>query len=133
MSPTARYLRSMATLTITLSDEVLKTLREARSLSVVLAASGASKAGGGRAGSSRPAARGNQAGGNGAFRAGSLPDRLLKWADGRKGPFGVSDVMGALKVKRSHASMVLTSARKKRAVKRVGRGSYAVVRAGDPS
>jgi len=115
----------MATLTITLSDEVLKTLREARSPSVVLASSGATRSGRGGAARSAPSARRGKQGGGGAFRAGSLPDRLLKWADGRKGPFGVADVMKALRVKRSHASMVLTAARRKGAVKRVGRGEYA--------
>jgi len=116
----------MATLTITLSDDILTLLGQERSINVVLD-SGGSKAGRGRAARSVPAgARGRWAGDNGAFRAGSLPDRLLKWAAGKKRPFGVTDVMKALKVKRSHASMVLTAARKKGAVKRVGRGAYVV-------
>jgi hypothetical protein len=59
---------------------------------------------------------------SGPFGADSLPARLVAWAGGRKKPFGIPDVMKALNV--SHASVVLAAARRKRAVKRVGRGVY---------
>lgn len=120
-----------ATLTITLGDEILKALKEEKSITVAL------NSGGGRAAPAprtAPRARARAARApraakatkstSGPFRAGSLPQKLVAWAGGRKKPFGVTDVMKALKVKRSHASMVLTAARKKRAVKRVGRGEY---------
>src|SRR5512134_1637268 len=95
-------LRSMtASITITLSDEILETLRAEKSITVELDSSGA----GGRAARAGKATR---AGKEGGFRSGSLPGRLVQWAQGRKKPFGVRDVMKALKVKRAHASMVLT-------------------------
>ena len=77
-----------------------------------------------RAGSGR-----NRTGGKaprkGGYRTGSLPEKLVKWAKGRKKPFGVQDVMKALKVKRAHASMVLTRVMASGDLKRVGRGAYA--------
>lgn len=100
-----------ATLTITFSDEILKALRARKSLNLAVGA-----AGGGAA------PRGARA--KGAFRAGSLPDRLHKWAKGRKKPFGVPEVMKTLRIKRAHASMVLTQASNRGAVRRVGRGEY---------
>jgi hypothetical protein len=128
-----------ATLTITLSDEILKALQAEKSITVALESGGRAPratrpAPASRSSAKRPA-RTRRAAGAGAaketpsgaspFRAGSLPAKLLSWAGGRKEPFGVQDVMNALKVKRSHASMVLTVARRKGAVKRVGRGEYA--------
>jgi hypothetical protein len=109
-----------ASITITLSDEILETLRAERSITIELGSSGGS----------RRAARGGRAapaGGASAdgFRAGSLPGRLVQWAQGRKEPFGVRDVMKALKVKRAHASMVLTRVTAAGSLKRVGRGAYA--------
>ncbi len=119
-----------AKLTITLSDEILKALKEEKSITVALDSAGraAPASRSERAAESKPVAsraakaRPTDAG---PFRAGSLPAKLVAWAGGRKKPFGVPDVMRALKVKRSHASMVLTAVRRKRAVKRVGRGEYA--------
>jgi hypothetical protein len=107
-----------ATLTITFSDEILKALRSKKSIQVstgTAAAGRAGPAGGGDKGArARP----------GTFRAGSLPDRLHKWAQGRKRPFGVPDVMKKLRIKRAHASMVLTQVASRGAVRRVGRGEY---------
>jgi hypothetical protein len=111
--------RMTASITITLSDEILETLRAERSITVELGSSGGSGRAGG--GASRP----GKAAPEGGFRAGSLPGQLVQWAKGRKKPFGVRDVMKALKVKRAHASMVLTRVTASGGLKRVGRGEYA--------
>lgn len=120
-----------ATLTITLSDEILKALKEEKSIAIALN-SGA----GGAAPASRAAPRARAKAARaprsaktaksdaGPFRAGSLPARLLSWAGGRKRPFGVPDVVKAMRIKRSHASMLIAYASKAGAVKRVGRGAY---------
>ena len=103
-----------ASITITLSDDVLDVLRREKSITIELDSS----RGGGRA----PASKGAPEGG---FRSGSLPGKLVDWAKGRKKPFGVRDVMKALKVKRAHASMVLTRVVNAGGLKRMGRGEYA--------
>jgi len=104
-----------AKLTITLSDDVLKALREAKAITVALNA-------GGRA---APAGKAKSANGNAAYRAGSLPAKLMDWAAGRKKPFGVPDLMKKFRIKRGHASMLIAYVTKGGAVKRVGRGEYA--------
>jgi len=106
-----------ATITITLSDEILRILDSERSIEVTLDSAAGSR-GAGRAG---VAARAAPAGG---YRAGSLPGTLVQWAAGRK-QFGVRDVMKALGIKRAHASMVLTRVMASGHLKRVGRGTYA--------
>jgi len=124
-----------ATLTITLSDEILNALKAEKAITVALeSGSRAARPAPARRGPTTRRARKGRASrapakatpsAAGPFRAGSLPAKLVSWAGGLKKPFGVGDVMKALKVKRSHASMVLTAARRKGAVKRVGRGEYA--------
>ncbi len=109
----------MATLKITFSDDVLAALRTSRSITIALDSSKAAATGAGR--------RGKAGSGDNGFRPGSLPDRLLKWAAGRKEPFAVADVMKKLRVKRAHASMVLTKAVGSGHLRRVGRGAYASV------
>ncbi len=106
-----------ASITITLSDEVFEVLRRERSITIELDSS----RGSGRA----PAAGAAKAAPEGGFRPGSLPGKLVQWAKGRKKPFGVRDVMKALKVKRAHASMVLTRVVNAGGLKRMGRGEYA--------
>jgi len=107
-----------AKLTITLSDEVLKALRDAKAITVALgtgpAASRAAPAGKSRAANGKA----------GPYREGSLPAKLLAWAGKRKS-FGVPDVMKALRINRSHASMLLTYVTRGGVVRRVGRGEYA--------
>jgi hypothetical protein len=49
----------------------------------------------------------------------------MAWAGGRKKPFTVPEVMKAMKIKRGHASMLLTAVMRRGGVKRVGRGEYA--------
>jgi len=101
-----------ARLTIVLGDEVLKALRQAKTISLALDSGG------------RPARAAN--GKAGPYREGSLPAKLLGWAGGRKKPFTVPEVMKALKIKRGHASMLIAYVSKGGAVRRVGRGQYAV-------
>jgi hypothetical protein len=103
-----------ASITITLSDEILEALRAERSITVELDSSG----GGGRAKAPAKAPSGSPA-------SASLPGKLVRWAQGRKKPFGVRDVMKALKIKRPHASMVLTRATASGGLARLGRGKYA--------
>jgi len=115
-----------ATLTITLGDEILKALKEEKSITVALNSGGGNAAPAPR---TVPRTRSSRATGpakanTSTFRAGSLPAKLVAWAAGRKRPFGVPDVMKALKIKRSHASMLLTAVMRKGGVKRVGRGEY---------
>jgi len=109
-----------AKLTITLSDEVLKALRATKAITVALdTGSVASRA--------APAGKAKSANGKASpYRAGSLPAKLLSWASGRKKPFGVGEVMKKLKIKRGHASMLIAYVTKGGAVKRVGRGEYAL-------
>jgi hypothetical protein len=111
-----------ASITITLSDEVLKTLVAARNITVALGTA----AGGGRAPAAAPAAARGDSGGRGGadYRAGSLPARLLQWAGGRKKPFSVPEVMKKLKIKRGHASMLIAHVASRGDIRRVGRGAY---------
>jgi hypothetical protein len=112
-----------ASITITLSDDILKVLKSEKAITLSLE----SMKSAGR-GAAAPAKRGGRGGGgksvSGDYRAGSLPARLVKWAGGRKRPFGVQDVMKTLKVKRAHASMVLTRVMGSGHLKRLGRGAY---------
>jgi len=97
-----------AKLTIQFGDDVLKALRQSRSITIQLAASGST------------------AGGDGAPREGSLPDRLLKWAAKRAKPFGTRDIERQFKLSRAHASMLLSRlANGPYPVQRVRRGVYA--------
>jgi len=113
-----------AKLTIVFGPDVLKALRQSTSIRVAAGSAG----GNGRArraasaSASKPAAA---KAGPGGFREGSLPAKLVAWAGGRKRPFDVPEVMKAMKIKRGHASMLLTSVMRKGGVKRVGRGEYA--------
>ncbi len=79
-----------AKLTIVFSDEVLAALKASKSITITLA--GASGRGGG----------GNEP------RAGSLPAKLIDWAEARKTTFGTRDVSRRFKLSRAHASMLLS-------------------------
>jgi len=112
------------TLSITLGDEILKALASEKSITIALSSAPAGRAASRRAragGKAKSPAAKRKAG----YRAGSLPARLLSWAKGRKKPYGVPDVMKAMRIRRSHASMLLTYVRKRGDVRRVGRGEYA--------
>jgi hypothetical protein len=110
-----------AKLTITLSQDVLRTLRASKSITVALD-SGAGGAGRAARAGGRAAPAGG--GSHGEYREGSLPAKLMQWAKGRKSAFGVPDVMKKLRIKRGHASMLIAYVTRGGAVKRVGRGSY---------
>ena len=88
-----------------LDEEVLDALRQSRSITIALAVGA-------------PGSRAK------APREGSLPAKLVRWAQGRKRPFGTMDVMKALKITRAHASMVLTRSTAAGHLTRVGRGAY---------
>ena len=110
-----------AKLTIMLSDDVLKALRASKAITVALQSGGRAPRGGASSGP-RPSRSG---GGEGGFREGSLPAKLMSWAGGLKKPFGVPELMKKFKIKRGHASMLVAYVVKAGAVRRVGRGSYA--------
>jgi hypothetical protein len=109
-----------ARLTIVLGPDVLKALRGSNSIRVAAGSSGGAAA-------SRPAPAAKDSGarpGEGGFRPGSLPAKLMAWAGELKKPFGVPDLMRKFKIKRGHASMLIAYVSKGGAVKRVGRGEY---------
>jgi len=114
-----------AKLTITLSDEVLKALRQAKAITVALDSGGRTGPASRAAPARQPEATRAKNGKAGPYRAGTLPAKLLSWAGGRKKPFGVPDLMKKFRIKRGHASMLLSYVLKGGAVKRVGRGEYA--------
>jgi len=59
------------------------------------------------------------------YRAGSLPDKLFKWAEKRGREFDTGDVVKALGVTRAHASMILNKVSNDPGpIKRVARGVY---------
>ncbi len=96
----------MGKITIELSDEVLAALRKSRSITIQLMSKGS-------------------ASGDAGPRKGSLPARVLAWAEKRKRPFGTSDVAKRFKLSRAHASMTLSKlANGPYAVSRVRRGVY---------
>lgn len=108
-----------AKLTIMFSDDVLKALKASKAITVALQSGGKAPRGG--SSGPRPARAG---GGEGGFREGSLPAKLMGWANGLKKPFGVPDLMKKFKIKRGHASMLVAYVVKAGAVRRVGRGAY---------
>jgi len=101
-----------ATLTLTISEDVLRAMRRGDvKLALVSSTNG-------RAAPTRSPQR------RAGRREGTHPARILAWASGQTKPFGVADVMKALGLKRAHASMVLTRLVRSRAVRREGRGVY---------
>ncbi len=95
-----------ATLTIQFSDEILDALRKSRSITIQLMSNG------GASGDAGP-------------REGSLPARVLAWAEKRKRPFGCLEVEKRFKLSRAHASMILSKlANGVYPMSRVRRGVY---------
>lgn len=111
-----------AKLTIVLGPDALKALRGSQSIRIVAGSAGDARPAPAPRGGAAPRAAKTKPG---TYRAGSLPAKLMAWAGGLKKPFGVAEVMGKLKIKRAHASMVLTRVANSGHVKRVGRGAYA--------
>jgi len=96
-------------LTITMSEELLDALVKTKSITIELGASGP---GGGRIGNKQP-------------REGSLPARVLVWAEKRGKTFRVENIMTRFKLTRAHASMVLSKlANGPYAISRPSRGVY---------
>jgi len=97
-----------AKLTIVLSDEVLDALSRTKHIQIQLASAGSRKA----AGAAGP-------------RPGSLPAKVVAWAEKRKRPFGTADVERRFKLNRAHASMLLSGlARGPHPIERKQRGVY---------
>jgi hypothetical protein len=91
-----------AKLTIVLSDEVLEALSRTKHIQIRMTSGGSRKA----AGTARP-------------KTGSLPARILAWAETKKRPFKTIDVERRFKVSRAHASMLLA---------RLANGPYPIAR-----
>ncbi len=93
-----------AKLTIQFSDDILDALRKAGSITIQLAS--------------------KESAGGAAPREGSLPARVLAWAEKRKRPFGCLEVEKRFKLSRAHASMILSRLANGPPVSRVRRGVY---------
>ena len=87
--------RMTAKLTIAFSPEVLEALKANKSITIRLESGNGS----GRRG---------HANGSGEPREGTLPARLIDWAQKKKGTFGTKDVEKKFKLSRAHASMLLS-------------------------
>jgi hypothetical protein len=97
-----------AKLTIVLSDEVLDVLSWTKHIQIQLT-------------SARPGKAAQAAG----PRPGSLPAKVLAWAEKRKRPFRTADVERRFKLTRPHASMLLSGlARGPHPIERKRRGVY---------
>ena len=89
-------------LVIELSEEVLKALVASKNLTITVAQAGR-RDGGGKPGSAyMPPSE------HVLPREGSLPARILEWAEKRTKPFTTADLVKRFKVSRAHASMLLT-------------------------
>ena len=96
-----------AKLTISFSDDVLDVLRSNRSITIKLDSHSNGTRRGGRQTMEEP-------------RAGSLPARVIDWAQTRKKNFGTLDITKKFKLSRAHASMLLS---------RLANGPYPIARA----
>jgi len=106
-----------ATLTIKLSDEVLEALRASKTITIALGSSGRTS----------PAARTGTPAEAAQPREGTLPARVLDWAQKRGTTFRTADIQKALGLKRAHASMLLSRlASGGTAMRRVRRGVFVV-------
>ena len=107
--PIACYSSVMtAKLTIVLSDEVLEALSRTKHLQIRMTSPGSRKA--------------TRAAGP---RTGSLPAKVLAWAEKKKRPFRTADVERRFKLTRAHASMLVSSlARGPHPIERKQRGVY---------
>ena len=104
--PDASLLHMSVQLVIEISDDVLKALVASRNLTITLTNPGSPTASGGR--KSKAAAAGSPAGDSSTPREGSLPARILAWAEKREKDFSTADLVKRFKVTRAHASMLLT-------------------------
>jgi len=111
-----------AEITLTLSDDVIETLLQERELMLVLETAGGAPV---RAKAAPRKSRRKVAAR--PPRAGSLPARILAWAEKRGDkPFRAADIMRRFKVGRAHAAMLLTRlANGPHPIERRQRGVYA--------
>ena len=93
-----------AKLTIALSPEVLEALRTSKSITIRLEGSTGRK---------------SMSGGTEEPRAGSLPARVIDWAQKREKQFGTREVKSRFRLSRAHASMLLS---------RLANGPYPITR-----
>ena len=100
-------------LVIELSDEVLKALVAAKNMTITVTH------GGRGGGASKPGSAYMPSSDHVIPREGSLPARILDWAEKRPKPFSTSDLVKRFKVSRAHASMLLT---------KLANGPYPIIR-----
>lgn len=120
-----------AKLTISLSAELLEAMERTKTISINLetgaptrrrAATQAKSAASGRKTSRKTGRKkGRKKGSSSEPRSGSLPARIIEWAEARGTPFGPTDVLKKFKVSRPHASMLMS---------RLASGSFPIVRTG---
>ena len=96
-----------AKLTISFSEDVLAVLKASKSITIKLDSHSNGAARRSRFGMEEP-------------RAGSLPARVIDWAQTRKKTFGTMDITRKFKLSRAHASMLLS---------RLANGPYPIQRA----
>jgi len=101
--PSRCYLARMTVqLVIELSEEVLKALVASKNLTITVAQAG------GRGSGGKPGSAFMPSSDHIIPREGSLPARILDWAEKRSKPFSTADLVKRFKVSRAHASMLLT-------------------------
>lgn len=100
-------------LVIELSEDVLKALVASRNLTITVTQSSSP------GGESQPAPGRGGARGNVIPREGSLPARILGWAEKRGKEFSTTDLLRKFDVTRAHASMLLA---------KLANGPYPIVR-----
>jgi hypothetical protein len=101
-----------AKLTIAFSAEVLSALQRNKAITISLAAGGGAASRGGPA----------------TPRAGSLPARVIEWAQKRAKPFRNTDIEKRFNLSRAHASMVTSKlAASGHPIRRKSRGVYVYV------
>jgi hypothetical protein len=99
-------------LVIELSEEVLKALVASRNLTITVTQSGPGAGAGSNSDGSAPLT-------NVIPREGSLPARIIGWAETRNREFSTTDVVKKFGVTRAHASML---------VAKLAKGPYPIVR-----
>ena len=100
-------------LVIELSEEVLKALVASKNLTITVAQAAS------RGGAAKPGSAFMPSSDHIIPREGSLPARILDWAEKRGKPFSTADLVKRFKVSRAHASMLLT---------KLANGPYPIVR-----
>jgi hypothetical protein len=105
-----------ASLTIKFSNEVLDALVQSRSITILLVSSEGDGKAARAAGSSKQPSQ---------ARTGSLPSRVITWAEKRGSPFRNTDVEKRFKLSRAHASMLTSKlAGGRYPIRRLERGVY---------